>query len=116
MKKSVSIILLVLLICSVCLPLFAQQSRRVRIASPTNPDYDITIAEYEKIKAFSDGQGVFIRWEMRSEVNNLGFFVYRMGETGLEMVSPGMIMGSYSIMGTEPCMVQVMSFGTLREH
>lgn len=88
--------LLVLLTCSAFLPSFAQRSRLVPSVVPSDPDYPTNVVEYERIKAFTDGQGVFIRWEMRSELNNMGFFVYKLGENGLEMVSPGMILGAFS--------------------
>src|SRR4051794_13662363 len=91
MKKSVSIILLIILMCSACFPAFAQQSR-----SPRNSSVRGAIAEYERINAFTDGQGVFIRWEMSSELGNIGFLVYRVGGSGLEPAGPGMIMGSAS--------------------
>lgn len=96
MKKSVSIILSVILTCSACLPLFAQQAKVNRISPPRG-----FIAEYETIKAYNDGQpGVFIRWDMRSELNNIGFFVYRMGDNGLELLnSSNIILGSSGTSG-----------------
>ena len=94
MKKPLSIILSVIFICTACVSSFAQQSRTVQ---PTGVRG--AIAEYESIKAFSDGQGVFMRWEMTSELNNVGFLVCRASETGLELVGRGMIMGSISTTG-----------------
>jgi hypothetical protein len=93
MKKSLLIMLLIIVTCSAGVSSFAQASR-TRHSSELR---GIT-AEFETIKAFNDGQpGVFIRWEMKAELGNLGFFVYRMGENGPEMVSQGMIMSSYSV-------------------
>ena len=90
MKKLVSIMLLVILICSACFPAVAQQAKRARATIAP-----VTVADYEGIKAFSDGQGVYIRWDMRTELNNIGFLVSRLGDNGFEVIAP-MIMGSYS--------------------
>lgn len=94
MKKPLSIFILAILICSAAFPSFAQQSKAI-----SNPNVRGAVAEYESIKAFSDGQGVYIRWEMKSELGNLGFSVYRMGENGLELAGPALIAGSYSKAG-----------------
>ena len=105
MKKIVSIIFLVFFVCSACIPAFAQQARSIR-----NPVVRGFIAEYERISAFSDGQGVFMRWEMKSELNNVGFLVYRTGETGLELVSPGLIMSSHAGAGQRPAYGEAYEF------
>jgi len=94
MKKPLSIFILAILICSAAFPSYAQQSKAI-----SNPNIRGAVAEYESIKAFSDGQGVYIRWEMKSELGNLGFTVYRMGENGLELAGPSLITGSYSKAG-----------------
>lgn len=90
MKKSVSTVLLVILICSAYFQSFAQQSKLVRSISPSN----VAFAEYSSIKAFSDGRGVFISWETRSELNNIGFLVYRLGDNGYEQITQ-LVPGSY---------------------
>ncbi len=91
MKKTALILLVVVFVFSAFIPSFAQKARSVR--STTERGF---IAEYQRIDAFSDGQGVFMRWEMKTELGNIGFLVYRMGEYGAELVSPGMIMSSYA--------------------
>lgn len=75
---------------SSCIPLFAQKSRSIG-----NPMVRGSVAEYQGIDAFSDGQGVFFRWVMKAERGNIGFLVYRMGVSGPELVTP-MIMSRYA--------------------
>lgn len=94
MKKPLSIFILAILISSACFSTFAQQSRSV-----PNSAVRGFVAEYESIRAISDGQGVYIRWEMSSELGNLGFLVYRLNDLGFELAGPAMIMGSYSKAG-----------------
>lgn len=94
MKKPLSFAILAILICTAIFPAFAQKSRTI-----SSPAVRGAVAEYESINAFTDGQGVFIRWEMRSELGNIGFLVQRIGQNGLEPAGPGLILGSYSKAG-----------------
>ncbi|MBK8467335.1 MAG: hypothetical protein IPL32_16080 [Chloracidobacterium sp.] len=96
MKKPLSVFIFAILICSTCFPAFAQQASSKAVS---NPNVRGAVAEYESMKAFTDGQGVYIRWEMKSELGNLGFSIFRMGDNGLEPAGPGLIMGSYSKAG-----------------
>ena len=43
--------------------------------------------------AFSDGNGVYIRWQTEYENKNLGFYLYRVGAKGLEPVNEGFVAG-----------------------
>src|ERR1043166_6376494 len=96
MKRTVSIILSVTLIWSACLPAFAQKARSIPKAvngamSDSDASVRSSIADYERIEAFSDGRGVFIRWQMKAELNNIGFLVYRTSRLGPELASRGMV-------------------------
>ena len=91
MKKTAVVTLLVILACVFSTTSFAQRSRAIKGSIVRD-----SIAQYKGIDAFSDGQGVFVRWVMKSELANVGFFVYRAGASGPELVSPGMIMSSYA--------------------
>jgi hypothetical protein len=51
---------------------------------------------YAATEAFSDGSGVFLRWQTDSETKNLGFFVYRASGKGKELVSQKMTAGGYA--------------------
>lgn len=87
MKKTALLLLVVIFVLSTCIPLFAQKARSLGDATIRG-----SVAEYERIDAYSDGQGVFLRWEMKAELGNTGFLVYRTGEGAPELVSPGIIM------------------------
>ncbi len=104
MKKRVSVIILAILICLACMPSFAQKSR-----ANTNSGVRGAIAEYENIQAFSDGQGVFIRWEMRAELGNIGFFIYRVTADGNEPVSP-LILGGIRKSGQKTVSGEIYDF------
>jgi hypothetical protein len=43
--------------------------------------------------AFSDGNGVYLRWETESENGILGFYLYRGSAKGIELISPKIIPG-----------------------
>jgi hypothetical protein len=86
----------VTLIWSACLPAFAQKARSIPKAvngamSDSDASVRSSIADYERIEAFSDGRGVFIRWQMKAELNNIGFLVYRTSRLGTELASRGMV-------------------------
>ncbi len=68
-------------------------------------------ADFEKVTAASvangKGNGVVLEWEMAAETGNLGFFVYRDGKNGKELVSPDITVGSAGLVGTQPLYGQV---------
>jgi hypothetical protein len=89
MKRSSSLLLLFLLTITACSLTFAQAKRPQRIPAPP-----ADFARFQSVVAYTDGQGVFMRWEMASELGNLGFLVYRVGQNGLEPVSDGVTTAS----------------------
>jgi Peptidase family C25 len=90
MKKTGSLLLLLLLVFTACTVSFAQVTRPQRV-----PVQSAEFARFQSNEAFTDGAGVFIRWRMVSESGNLGFLVYRIGGTGLEPVYNGIAVTSY---------------------
>jgi hypothetical protein len=71
---------------------FAQKAR----TTTTKPGFQSASVVYGSVEAFSDGGGVFLRWQTDSETKNLGFFVYRSNGKTTELVSRTMIAGGYA--------------------
>ena len=51
--------------------------------------------------------GVVVEWEMAEERGNLGFFVYRNGENGKELISPDITVGSAGLVRDQPLYGQI---------
>lgn len=51
--------------------------------------------KFNKVEAFSDGQGVWLEWQMDLESNNLGFMVYKITGDQKEAVNRSLISGAY---------------------
>ncbi len=94
MKRSGSLLLFFIFVLSTGFITFAQ-ARRPGRAPVVTSDF----AHFERITAFTDGQGAFLRWDMTSETGNVGFFVYRVGDGGLVQVSRSLIQGSVAKTG-----------------
>lgn len=111
MRKVISFFLVLIFTCSSTL-LFAQKTKvdRLRV------DSDTLVAAKQKVTnvksvanevrfavadAFTQGQGVWVHWQMEIEQNNLGFYVYRVDKTGERVVSE-FEMGSAFKTGAQP--------------
>jgi len=81
------------MVCTACASAFAQT--RVQRLPVGPPDF----ARFQSEEAFTDGNGVFMRWQMERETGNLGFLVYRITGHGLEPVGDGIVQMSS---GTSP--------------
>ena len=92
MKKVFSCMVIAVLSLTAILPVFSQKIRNVRTqkvsAEKNLPQTDFKLSSAQ---AFSDGNGVFIRWQAGAENQNLGFFVYRVTEKGTELVSQSVV-------------------------
>ncbi|MEP6900389.1 MAG: hypothetical protein ABJA66_01490, partial [Actinomycetota bacterium] len=101
MKKSFSLSVIVILCLTAILPIFSQKTRNIRnkkVSAPRNlPPSNVKLSSAD---AFSDGNGVYIEWQTATESQNFGFYVYRTGEKGTELVSPSII-GGASLTSTE---------------
>jgi hypothetical protein len=89
MKKVLTLLLFVVLMFNSTI--FAQKARTTKI----KPVEQSTTVVYGGIEAFSDGSGVFLRWQTESETKNLGFFVHRAIGKNKELASTEMIQGGY---------------------
>ena len=95
MKKIISLLVTAAFCLTAILPAFPQKLKNVSVKkvseTKTLPQSDTKLSRAE---AFTDGNGVFIQWEAEYETNNLGFYVYRVGEKGAQRVSEGIVGGA----------------------
>lgn len=92
MKKILSVLIFAGLLFNSAV--FAQKSRSVK----TNPVAPVAVAQSDFVvfgatKAFSDGGGVFLRWQTESETKTLGFRVYRADGKNKTLVNGTMLPG-----------------------
>lgn len=87
------------LILTAGFPASAQRVKEAKKIKETNIRVRVekTPAKFSKVEAFSDGQGVWLEWQMALEANNLGFTVSRRaGARGAgETINRGLISGAY---------------------
>lgn len=95
MRKAVSGVLVCLLASTAVLPLYAQK-RGIQLRQPPfakSPLVKQSGTRFDTAVALTDGNGVLVRWQMQQELNNVGFYVYRInnGERTLlkDTVIPG---------------------------
>lgn len=84
MRKAVSLVLLAIFVSSATVPVPAQKSRSARPENSRSTKKDTSFAAVE---AVSGGGGVYVEWTMEAETDNLGFFVYRKGKGGPELLN-----------------------------
>ena len=103
MKKTVAFFVIVMLCSMSNIQVFSQKIKNVNKFPVTKNEPPVTKNETPgnapsdvKLKsaaAYSDGNGVYIRWQTEYENKNLGFYLYRVGAKGTELVSEGFIGG-----------------------
>lgn len=67
-------------------PVIKDETRGIKNEAPTG-------VKLRSAEAFSDGNGVFLRWQAEYENRNLGFLIYREGKGGRELVSGEFVRG-----------------------
>lgn len=106
MKRIISLGLITAFLCATSTPLIAQRSRDVKTSK-------IKAAEsgnrFGSVRAFSDGNGVLVEWQMAAETNNAGFYVHRMDGSESAIVSE-MILGSAATHGAKTVPGEKYSF------
>ena len=90
MKQVISLCLISAICIGSGVPLFAQKGRQVSTTKVTRGAAN----KFTEVRAFSDDNGVLIKWKMAAETNGLGFFVYRTDENGTRVVSNSAVLGS----------------------
>ncbi len=96
MMKSISTALLAILLCTAGIPAFGQKSTFER----RNLNTARSATQFGAASAITDGEGVLVRWEMKTEIRNAGFDVYRTTFGVTERVNETVIIGSGAISGT----------------
>ena len=107
MKRVISLCLISAIFTSSVIPAFAQKSRQPRESKIKAQE---AANRFGEVRAFSDGSGVLVKWEMAAETNNVGFYVYRIDQNGSRIVSPEMTMGSSSRYGAQRVSGEKYSF------
>lgn len=95
-----------LLLFAVSVPIKAQKNLvgGLQLGAPQNA------TEFDSANAFSDGNGAWIRWQMKAEQNNLGFYVHRVSEAKSEIANPNFIGGGYFLFGQDIAVGQIYTF------
>jgi Peptidase family C25 len=94
--KKIQLIVVVLVSVLFNLNVSAQKKQSSKISAAKLP---VESVQLEKFESFSDGNGVLVRWNTTYEINNLGFNVYRVNESGKTVITPSLIAGSALIVG-----------------
>src|SRR6476659_6455184 len=94
MKRSASLLSLVVIVFCVCTASFPQAS------SATRRRFEFVT--FERIEGFTDNDGAYLLWTTAVERGNFGFLVYRVAPSGLELVSNGLIPGSVTTSSMRP--------------
>ncbi len=97
MKKILKV-LVTLIVCSLLSStMIAQRSNKngLELKPSNNINTQNETVSYSKIDAYSDGNGVFIKWGTEFELENLGFDIYRIEGKDLIKVNRNIVTGSY---------------------
>lgn len=90
MKRFLIVTILLLAVSSMNAPTRAQRPKLTAVEPAQNA------LQYPSAEAFSDGRGVWLRWETANERENLGFYVYRIsGGQFEEIANQTLIAGAY---------------------
>ncbi len=107
MRRAVSFLLVSAFLVSSIPAVSAQRKKKTKIQEPVwtlpeipspkttppvkgNPAADQT--NFALVRAYTQGKGVWVHWQMESEIENNGFYVYRIdgnGETRISEMEPG---------------------------
>lgn len=102
MKKIIILVIIAILCLTAILPVFSQKTRNVSVKKVSAPKkLPQSNVKLNSAEAFSDGNGVYLRWQTETETQNLGFFIYRITEKGTELANPS-IVGGGSLISAEP--------------
>ncbi len=96
MKRIISLSLVTAFLCASSTALIAQRADNVKTQKTGALTVKPSAAgnRFGSVRAFTDGNGVLVEWQMSLETNNAGFVVYRLDSGGPEMVSPEIVRGA----------------------
>ena len=108
MERIISLCLVSAFVCSAASPVFAQSLTRDAKVGRTKSNEQGN--RFASVRAYSDGNGVLVEWQMAVETNNAGFSVYRLDGEGTQLASESMILGSAAMFGAKPVPGEAYSF------
>ncbi len=91
MKKGLSAIFIFGLALFLNAPLLAQKG----IGTGKSVKAEKVSVRYASAEAFTDGNGVWLKWQTEVESNNLGFYIYRISGDSTERINKGLVSGGY---------------------
>lgn len=91
MKKGLNLFVATAFVLFLSCFLFAQKD----IGPGADSDSKTVATDFNSGEAFSQGSGVWLRWRMNIESENLGFHVYRLEGNDRVLVNPKLIAGSF---------------------
>ncbi len=96
MKRGFTFVILLLLVLLPISSVSAQKNRRFisgrKVLKTTSPKSE---SGFSSTEAFSEGKGVYLKWQTTFENKTVGFLVYRVSEKGRELASQSLIPGTY---------------------
>lgn len=104
MRKFISIsvvIFFILSLSNICLGQKNRKSKRVNNSTSSYKKIKPINTKYGIVQGFTEGRGVYLKWQMEIERNNLGFNVYRFDGFRKIKVNPGLIGGGLLKNGVE---------------
>ncbi len=96
MRKTLIAIVASLLVISGGMDAFAQRTSKARLAAPVDVDRTMN---FERAAAYTDGEGVWITWQIGQNSRALGFEVYRSTAYGRELLNSQVIIGAMADRG-----------------
>ena len=130
MRKAISLVVSAIMISSSVSPVFAQKrpastrlANKIETTSveetagelaavPTKQKPKGEVTRFGGFFAYTEGQGVLLTWQMEAEIGNIGFYAYRVGKGGPELVktNKGIIQGAATHGREVPAYGQTYSF------
>ncbi len=107
MNKLFSLTLVFCIVLAGLFPVSAQVSVKNNKRQAVQKD---KLNKFGQTEAFSDGTGVFVRWAMDVETDNVGFVVYRISAAGQVRANENAILGSRAKDGSEPAYGESYSY------
>ncbi|MCC6329743.1 MAG: hypothetical protein IT174_14605 [Acidobacteria bacterium] len=104
MKRIITLSFLFVFVCAGAAPLSAQRGRDIKPSKPGAAN------RFSSVRAYSDGRGVLVEWLIAADANDLGFYVYRLDETGSEVPLGDMVLSSVLQAGEKASGVERYSF------
>lgn len=109
MKRIITLSLVMAFLCAASTPLGAQRIRDTRTTKITVGAADAG-NRFGSVRAYSDGNGVLVEWEMAVETDNGGFYLHRLDSGVAVVASPELILGSALKVGPKAVTGQKYSF------